>query len=175
MANPPTTESDLEIIGTARKPNFSDLRERGLIGLPDPDTEIFFRRAEFESEQAELKTQVRYHKGEIALSFLRTRIDAFESGGDGVGSGSGSGSEGCESARSAEVDVEHAMVKEKFVNIAGSVVMPNLPDSLVANEACGGSEKAVRVLRDRSAVQIRPYALEHEMYHQMISTGKVKA
>ena len=170
MANPPTTESDLEIIGTARKPNFSDLRERGIIGLPDPDTEILFRRAEFESEQAELKTQVRYHKGEIAPSFLRTKIDAFESGGDGVGSGSSS--EGCESARSAE---EHGMVEEKFVNIVGSVGMPNLPDTLVAIEACGGSEKAVRVLRDRSAVQIRPYAVEREMYRQMISTGKVKA
>lgn len=32
--------------------------------------------------------QVRYHKGGVALSFLRTKIDAFESGGDGVGSGS---------------------------------------------------------------------------------------
>ena len=174
MANPPTTESDLEIIGTARKPNFSDLRGRGLIGLPDPDTEILFRRAEFESEQAELKTQVRIHKGGIALSFLRTKTDAFESGG-GVSSGSGSGSEGCESARSAEVDVEHSMVEEQFENIAGSVGMRNLPDSLVANEACGGSEKAVRVLRDRSAVQIRPYAIEREMHRQMMSTGKVKA
>lgn len=173
MANPPTTESDLEIIGTARKPNFADLRARGLVGLPDPDPEILFRRAEFESEQAVLKTQVRYHKGENAPSFLRTKIDAFESGSDGVGSGSGS--EGCESARSAEVDVEHDMVEEKFVNMAGSVGMPNLPDSLVANEACGGSEKAVRVLRDRSAVQVRPYAVEREMYRQMISTGKVKA
>lgn len=67
------------------------------------------------------------------------------------------------------------MVEEKFVNIAGSDGMPNLPDALVANEACGGSEKAVRVLRDRSAVQIRPYAVEREMYRQMISKGKVKA
>ena len=170
MANPPTTESDLEIIGTVRKPTLSDLRERGLIGLPGPDPDVLIRRAEFESEQANLRARMKWHEGEIAVSFLRTKIDAMESDDDAVGSGS----EECESVRRVEVDVEHDRGNEKIFNVAGSVGMPNLPDSTVANEACG-SEKAVRALRDRNPIQLRPYAVEREIYRHMIATGKVKA
>ena len=170
MANPPTTETDLEIIGTARKPNISDLRERGLIGLPDPDPEVLMRRAKFESEQAYLEMQVKFHEGETPLSFLRTKINAQQSDNDAMGLNY----EKCKSIRKIEVNVEHANGEEKALNVAARVSIPEMADSPVVNEACV-SEKAVRVLRDRNPIQLRPYAVERKMYRQMIATGNLKA
>lgn len=47
-----TARAELVIVGTARKPNASDLRNRGLAGLPDPSPDVARRRAELEAELA---------------------------------------------------------------------------------------------------------------------------
>ena len=75
-------KKDLVVIGTARKPNASDLRNRGLSGLPDPSPEVALRRAEFELEQEALRAQVALLQGENELSFLRTKIGVHRSTDD---------------------------------------------------------------------------------------------
>ncbi len=77
-------KKDLVVIGTARKPNASDLRNRGLSGLPDPSPEVALRRAELELEQEALRAQVALLQGENELSFLRTKIGVHRSTDDDV-------------------------------------------------------------------------------------------
>lgn len=65
-----TPKRDLVIIGTARKPNASDLRNRGLTGLPDPSSDVTRRRAELEAEKAALRAGWDFFgKGEGAFVF----------------------------------------------------------------------------------------------------------
>lgn len=76
MPRPP--KDNLEPIGTARRPNASDLILRGLNGLPNPDPNVALRRKDFEAAQVALKAQVRLTQGENKVSFLRTRIGSGE-------------------------------------------------------------------------------------------------
>ena len=65
--------SPLPIIGTSRPPNASDLRARGLTGLPDPDHAVVLLRAKLELRQARLKGRVRaYHTERMARKGLGT-------------------------------------------------------------------------------------------------------
>ena len=83
---PQLTQQSLVVIGTARKPNDSDLRDRNLTGLPDPGPDVVLRRAEFEFEQAALRAQVSSHlEHQAPLSFLRTKIDVGRRSSDGDG------------------------------------------------------------------------------------------
>ncbi len=45
------------VIGVKRKPNRKDLKDRKIQGLPDPDPDVFLRRAAFQLEQAAVNIQ----------------------------------------------------------------------------------------------------------------------
>ena len=151
-------ESGLEVIGTARKPNNSDLRQRGLVGLPDPSPKVAFRRAELELEQAKLKAEV------------RRGPDGGEDE-DVVGESDREAVSGTESSDSAlDIGQDCSKVEEKSVNPKGHVDVPNVSEPPVVE-----AQKSVRSFRDRGPIQVHPYALEREMYHQFLKAEKVKA
>lgn len=65
----PLHTQPLDPVGTARRPNASDLKSRNLEGLPDPGPDAVRRREELEREQVALKERVeRIHGG---VSFVR--------------------------------------------------------------------------------------------------------
>ena len=171
MPKPPA--DDLEVIGIARKPNDSDLSKRDLTGLPDPSREVALRRAQLESEQAELRAKVEYSGVGFPVSFLRTKV------GEGQGSKDVSGWD-CETVSSArgddhqavETDVGRGKGQEKMMNLTAHADDTEPSKPLVDEEPCG-FQKGVRKLRDRTPVQIQPYALEREVYRQVIENGRV--
>lgn len=170
MPKPPA--DDLEVIGIARKPNDSDLSKRDLTGLPDPSPEVALRRAQLESEQAELRAKMEYSGLGFPVSFLRMKV------GEGQGSKDVSGWD-CETVSSArgddqavETDVGRGKGEEKILNLAvhANTTEPSKPS--VVEEPCG-FQKGVRKLRDRTPIQIQPYALERDVYRQVIENGSV--
>ena len=163
------TAKDLQVIGTARKPNKSDLRRRGITGLPDPSPEVTLRRAEFESAQAELRARTECFGDAIPVSFLRTEIDARKDDLDDKGLWE------CERDESGRCEDVAAGINggggcdgEKMSMLTARVDVTDAPES--SGEP---GKKAVRKFRDRSPIQICPYALEREEYRQRIKTGRV--
>ena len=152
--------SNLEIVGTARKPNNSDLRNRGLTGLPDPSPEVVARRVELDSQQEELKARVAAFQGESRVSFMRTKIDVSQRADDMMMLGW---------EMSESTDGGDSVVEEKMPDSTARINPPELP---VASKACE-SEISVRCLRDRTPIQLHPYTCEREVYRQMSKVGKV--
>lgn len=165
----------LAVIGTARRPNSADLRDRGLAGLPDPGPDVALRRAELELEQATLKAQVAFWHGggDFPVSFSRTKIDKYHGSDDG----SSSNPETMREDPVVKVEREHimhdTMDDEQMRKSTADVDKPNLSESVrVADKACE-AEEGVRYLRDRKPVQLHPYALEREVYRQRVKDGRV--
>lgn len=163
---------ELEVIGIARKPNDSDLRKRGLTGLLDPGPEVARRRAQLESEQAELRAKMEYSGVGFPVSFVRTKVGEGRSNEDVRGWD-------CETVpstgiddRAVEMDVGHGKGEEKILNstVHADTTEPSKPP--VVDEACG-FQKGVRKLRDRTPIQIQPYALEREVYRQVMKSASV--
>lgn len=170
------------VIGIARKPNTSDLRDRHLTGLPDPGPDVTRRRAEFEFEQAALRAQVSRLEGEAPLSFLRTKIEVGRrSDGDGHGAAAGldremglkSESEDRAGESDQGYDIGDTMGDEQIPNSTAQVDIPNEPDLPVANEVCE-ARKPRRSLRNRSPIQLHPYALEREVYRRTVKVERVE-
>ena len=164
----------LAVIGTARRPNSADLRDRGLAGLPDPGPDVALRRAELESEQAALKTQVAFWHGggNVPVSFSRTKIDRCHGSDDG----SSSNPETMREDPVGKVEENHIMHDtvgdEQIRKSTADVDKPTLSESVrVAYKACE-AEEGVRYLRDRKPVQLHPYALEREVYRQRVKAGR---
>lgn len=182
-----TAPKPLVVIGTARKPNLSDLKNRSLSGLPDLGPDVELRRAELEVEQAALRELVVRREDGTACSFLRTKIGGRK-GASGVsnfvtdiGMRVSSGD--------AEVNVEKAMVEEdeekeeeeedtmgddeQIPDPTGCVDVPNQPESAFANEGCE-PQTAMSNLRNRSPIQLHPYALEREVYRHTVKAGRAE-
>lgn len=171
-------KTDLMVIGTARKPNGTDLQTRGLSGLPDTTSSVALRRAEFEADQVALRKQVELLQGgDIPVSFLRTRI-----GGDHQSSSDGdSGSDGEEGSNSASGDSAGNVKRELIVGggeqaseSTAHVDGPTLAGSTVTNDEVCEAQKGVRNLRHRSPIQLHPYAREREAYRMMVKAGRIE-
>ncbi len=158
-------KKDLVVIGTARKPNASDLRNRGLSGLPDPSPEVALRRAEFELEQEALRAQVALLQGENELSFLRTKIGVHRSTDDDA-----SGLDPGIVASKMSGDPHLVEVGKATARMEVS----DLPESPVADNEAGGPESAKRSLRNRSPIQLHPYELERKVYHQTVKVRRAE-
>lgn len=158
---------DLEVIGIARKPNEFDQRKRGLAGLPDPGPEVALRRAQLEAEQAELRAKTECSGVGLPVSFLRTKIGEVR--GDEVVRDwdcekvSSTGDDD----RAVEMDVRHGKDGEKILNVNAHADTTEPSKPPIVDEACG-FQKGVRKLRDRTPIQMQPYALEREVYRQVI-------
>ena len=153
------------------------------------------RRKELEAEQVVLKKVVSlFHDGD-KVSFLRAR----SGGGDGAVGGDvdedGDDDEGGDGDGDVGVDVYYDVDEEmlglqreaelgKFAGedevgdgvenerVCGD--MTNVRESSVPqNEACE-SKKAGRDLRKRSSIQVRPYAIEREVYRLRVRGGGVE-
>ncbi|KAL9134110.1 MAG: hypothetical protein Q9175_004706 [Cornicularia normoerica] len=171
-------KTDLMVIGTARKPNGTDLQTRGLSGLPDTTSSVALRRAEFEADQVALRKQVELLQGgDIPVSFLRTRV-----GGDHQSNNdSDSGSDGGKVLNSASGDGAGNVKKELIVGdgeqaseSTAHIDGPTLAGSIVANDEVCEAQKGVRNLRHRSPIQIHPYAREREAYMKMVKAGRLE-
>ena len=165
-------KAELKVIGTARRPNASDLRERGITGLVlDPGPEIALRRAEFESQQA---AWMGWTEGGFTLSFERTtKIGSREKSGDETGSSDRERdvlSERCDDE--VKVDEKGSKGGKRRGSLTGR---NDLLQSLVTDDETGAVRKNGRVLRDRSPLQLQPYAREREAYRKMVKGGKVEA
>ena len=162
---------DLPVIGTLRPPKASDLRERGLNGLPDPDPVVVLLRAKLEMEQAKLNAQVdAYYAEQLASSSLRTEIgtteaEDLEENGEAVGNSGGIGLESEEGEGKELSDTK----------LSPAPVEPSIMlESLVANQM-SNIQKGQRNLRVRNPIQLRPYKLEREGYRQVFKAGGAKA
>ena len=165
----------LVVVGTARKPNKSDLRARGLTGLPDPSPEVALLRAKLEAEQLELRA---IDIG-VPESFVRYDVDVVMVSEVDVGEGNKdvkcSDQEvtlGTESEAFAVQVEETARKIEKKEMGSGDDVKKS---SMLAAPVVDGpleSGKIVRRLRDRNPIQVHPYALEREEYRKLIKTGR---
>ena len=151
--------TNLEVVGTARRPNRSDLKARGLSGLLDTSPDVAVRRAELASQQPE--------DPKVQESYLRTRIGECEStdGATAAGADQKRDSHGEERGRGVMVDDGQG--------VDATDVSSVLLGSLVANEAFQAG-KTVRSLRDRKPVQLSPYAVEREGYRQAIQIGRAE-
>ena len=169
----------LQVIGTARKPNKSDLRARGLTGLPDPSPEVALLREKLESEQAELRAMVGCYEIGIPESFVRMDVDVVEVNEVDVGVGNedvgrsdqeenlGTKSEGF----TLQVDEKGSRVEEKRSGSGDDVEKSSMLAASVADGSCEPG-KFVRSLRNRNPIQIHPYALEREGYRQLVKAGR---
>lgn len=178
-----TAPNSLVVIGTARKPNSSDLKNRSLSGLSDHCPDVELRRAQFELEQAALRELVILRENGTPVSFLRTRIGIGHSATES--NVSDSDKETCldTEREDAAVDVEVEEEEEggllgdamgyckQIQDSTASVDVPNLPESPVVNEACE-PQNAMRKLRNRNPIQLHPYALERDIYCQAVKAGK---
>ena len=131
---------DLPVIGTSRKPNSTDLLNRGLNGLPDPSPAIKLRKAALKKEQLALRMQVDTN---IPVSYLRTRI--------GESSDESELSSCSETESNTTSDV--ASVSESTVTRDEEVIEV---------------QKSGWKLRSRTAVQLHPYEREREVYREMV-------
>ena len=167
----------LEVVGIARKPNKSDLKARGLTGLPDPSPEVALLRAKLESEQAELRAMVGYETG-IPESFVRADVDVVEVNGVDAGEGNedvgradqenlDTKSEGC----ALQVDEKGSRVEEKGSGSGDDVEKSSMLAASVVDGSCEPG-KFVRSLRNRNPIQIHPYVLERKGYRQLVKAGR---
>ena len=169
----------LAVIGTARKPNKSDLRARGLTGLPDPSPEVALLRAKLKSEQAELRAMVECWESGVPESFVRNDIDVVEvnevdvaEDDEDVGPLDQEKTLGTESGTFAvQVEVTASKVEKKESGSGDDVEKSTVPAASVVDESCE-PRKSVRILRDRNPIQIHPYVLEREGYRQLIKAGR---
>ena len=172
----------LQVIGTARKPNKSDLRARGLTGLPDPSPEVTLLRAKLESEQAELRAMVGCYETGIPESFVRMDVDVVEInevdvcvGNEDAGRSNQENNLCTESEGFAlQMDENRSRVKETGSGSGDDVEK----SSMLAASVVGGScepGKFVRSLRHRNPIQIHPYALEREGHRQLVKAGRRQA
>ena len=161
----------LAVIGTARRPNKSDLRARGLTGLPDPSPEVALLRAKLESEQAELRAMVGCYEIGVPESFVRKKIDVIEDNED-VGPSDQEETSGTESeAIAVQVEETASNVEKKEVGSDEDFKKSSMQAATVVDEPCE-PRKSVRTLRDRSPIQIHPYVLEREGYRQLVKAGR---
>ncbi|KAL9068888.1 MAG: hypothetical protein Q9161_005860 [Pseudevernia consocians] len=175
MAKAPT--QTLVIIGTARKPNASDLRDRGLSGLPDPSPEVALRRADLQSEQAALRAEETIFHGEKSFSSsLRTEIGGQRDTNDDISDLDGETGSSILSEDSILVKIEDEDSKgdEGILQSIAHCDIPQLSESAVADDAPGGAQNAIRKLRHRKPIQLHPYALEREVYRQRVKVGRVE-
>lgn len=173
----------LVVIGTERKPNKSDLKARGLRGLPDPSPEVALLRAKLESEQAELRAMVGCYETGIPESFVRMDVDVVEVNevevceGNEVEVGEGNKDVGC-SVQEEKLGLESEEVPMQVAETAGKLEEKELGPCDDADKpsmpVVDGSEpgKSVRILRDRNPIQIHPYVLEREGYRQLRKAGR---
>ena len=176
-----TPKRDLVIIGTARKPNASDLRNRGLTGLPDPSSDVTRRRAELEAEQAALRAGWDFLEKERELSFLRTVTKKRNGGGGGidgknldgkeeVGEGTKGGDEGVKVSVEEQEEAAMGGADTPKPTVRGDSL--DQTESPVANNEPGRPQQARRDLRKRNPVQQHPYAVERETYRRAVKVGK---
>ncbi len=161
---------DLPVIGTSRPPNASDLRKRGLNGLPDPDPVVVLLRAKLEMEQAKLNAQVdAYYAEQLASSSLRTEIGTTEA------EYSEENGEAIEESEHNGLESEEGKGKEQTdTKLSPAPVEPStMPETLIANEM-SNIQKTQRNLRVRNPIQLRPYKLEREGYRQMFKGAGVE-
>ena len=149
---------NLPIIGTSRKPNSTDLLNRGLNGLPDPSPVIKLRKAALEKEQLALQTQV---DDGIPVSYLRTRI----------------GEDNDESELSSFSDTESNTTSElsSYAETESNTTndIASKSESTVArDEEVIEVQKSGWNMRSRSAVQLHPYKREREVYREMVRGRK---
>ena len=168
-----------QVVGTARKPNKSDLRARGITGLPDPSPEVALLRAKLESEQAELRAMVGCYEFGVPVSCVRTEVEVVKVNEVDVAEGSknvgrsdpeenlGTESEGC----AVQVDEKGSGVEEKGLGSSHDVEKSSVLTSSVADGSCEPA-KFVRNLRDRNPIQIHPYVLERKEYRQLVKAGR---
>ena len=131
---------ELPVIGTSRKPNSTDLHNRGLNGLPVSSPAIKLRKAALKKEQLALRTQV---DSNIPVSYLRTRIGASND----------------ESELSSCSDTDSNTTSDETT----------VSESTVArDEEVVGLEKGGWTMRSRTAVQMHPYKREREVYKEMV-------
>ena len=169
----------LQVIGTARKPNKSDLRARGITGLPDPSPEVALLRAKLESEQAELRAMAGCHEIGVLESCVRTEAEVVKvnevdvaEGDEDVGRSDPEENLGTKSEGSTlQVDEKGSGNEEKDSGSGGDLEKSSM---LVASIADGSCEprKSVRILRDRNPIQIHPYVLERKGYRQLVKAGR---
>ena len=131
---------DLPVIGTSRKPNSTDLLNRGLDGLPDSSPAIKLRKAALKKEQLALWTQV---DSNIPVSYLRTKI--------------GESSDESELSSCPETDSNTT-----------SDVASESESTAARDEEVVGVQKGGWSMRSRTAVQLHPYKQEREVYREMI-------
>ena len=135
---------DLPVIGTSRKPNSTDIHNRGLDGLPDPSPFIKLKKAALKKEQLALRTQV---DSGIPVSYLRTRIGEYND----------------ESELSSCSDTESNTTNDEA----------SVSESTVAREVeVVEGQKGGWNMRSRTAVQLNPYKREREVYKEMIRGRK---
>ena len=131
---------DLRVIGTSRKPNSTDLHNRGLKGLPEPSPAIKLRKAALKKEQLALRTQV---DSDIPVSYLRTRIGASND----------------ESELSSCSDTDSNTTSDE-TSVSESTVARD--EELIEIQNGGWN------MRSRTAVQMHPYKREREAYKEMV-------
>ncbi len=54
------------------------------------------------------------------------------------------------------------------------VEVSDVPESPVADNEAGGPGSAKRSLRNRSPIQLHPYALERKVYHQTVKVRRAE-
>ena len=162
----------LKIIGTERRPNASDLKERDLTGLPDPSPEVARRRADLEMEQA---ARLRCFKDDIAMSFMRTKIALHKRAEDTTGLEweSNLSTRSWNTAIGMGRNKERGRGGETGQESNASVGIADLSDLTATDKTCR-SEKAARNLRGRTPIQLQPYAFEREVYRELLRTRRVK-
>ncbi|KAM0797762.1 hypothetical protein BDR22DRAFT_824030 [Usnea florida] len=133
---------ELPVIGTSRKPNSTDLHNRGLNGLPEPSPTIKLRKAALKKEQLALRMQL---DSSIPVNYLRTRIG--ESSDESELSSLSSCSDTDSNITSDETTVSESTVAR--------------------DEEVVGFEKSGWNMRSRTAVQMHPYKREREVYKEM--------
>ena len=155
----------LVVVGTARKPNKSDWRARGLAGLPDPGPDVALLRAKLEAEQVGLRA--------IDVGVLESWVRAE---GDEVKVCEVDVGEGGKDVRCPDQDETLLGTEsEAFAVEVKETASDSEKSSLLAAPVFDGpleSGKIVRRLRERKPIQVHPYALEREEYRKLIKTGR---
>ena len=158
----------LEVVGIARKPNKSDLRARGLTGLPDDleSPEVVRIRARLEKEQVGLRDIG------VRESFVRMDVvDVLEvkevDGGEDKEENLGMKSE--QGFAVLVDDEEGGRVEEKGDDVEK---MSSLRVNSVVGDDGSGKGKTGRCLRKRNPIQVRPYGLEREGYRRLVKNGR---
>ena len=70
--------------------------------------------------------------------------------------------------------IADTMGDEQILHSTAQVGIPHESDLPVANEVCGAGKPERRNLRNRSPIQLHPYALEREVYRRTVKVGRVE-